>query len=266
MSRKHIQRVRNENRRLWQINYLRSAIAIWSLFLATPSALASFGGDALSSEDIASSALKVAENTRTTGRCYNAVCRALHPLGVELSGAAAYQAEPLLLKDSRFIPLTIFSVDELRRGDIIVYTRSTTHQFGHISVYEGNYQEASDHVSPITHTQAYGGATVFRLRNDSSVQDPRVDTGFLGATGSSGRYLPNYGSAMGDQTSYQQASYQASNNAQAPYPRGFSSKSRNLESNGIRNVVQEFKQDYMAIKKVPIGRSIVRRVAHFLFD
>jgi hypothetical protein len=41
-------------------------------------------------------------------------------------------------------------------------------------VYEGNDQEASDHISAVTHTSAYGGASVFRLRHDSSYQDQPV--------------------------------------------------------------------------------------------
>lgn len=122
----------------------------------------------LNSNAIATRAMKVAQSTRTTGRCYGAVCRALHPLGVNLSGSAAYQARPLLLNDHRFVPLVISNVNQLRRGDIIVYERSSTHPYGHISVYEGDYVEASDHVSPITHTQNYGKATVFRLASENS--------------------------------------------------------------------------------------------------
>jgi hypothetical protein len=120
----------------------------------------------LSSEAIASRAETVARATGTTGYCYAAVCKALRPLGVGLHGAAAYEARDLLLKDQRFVPLAVNHVDQLSRGDIIVYTKSASHPYGHISVYQGNYEEASDHVSAVTHTQAYGGATVFRLRNE----------------------------------------------------------------------------------------------------
>ena len=125
------------------------------------------GSSILNSERIATSALSVAQSTRTTGRCYAAVSRALHPIGINLYGSAAYEARDILQKDDRFLPLSIYNVDELRRGDIIVYTRSNSHPYGHISVYEGNLEEASDHVSAVTHTQAYGSATVFRLRNET---------------------------------------------------------------------------------------------------
>lgn len=128
----------------------------------------------LSSELIANRALIVANATKTTGSCYAAVSRALLPLGVKLTGASAYMAEPLLLQDPRFIPLSISSIEQLRRGDIIVYSASASHPHGHISVYEGDYLEASDHVSKVTHTKAYGGATVFRLRGEQLVADPVI--------------------------------------------------------------------------------------------
>ncbi|MBX9687160.1 MAG: hypothetical protein K2X27_10685 [Candidatus Obscuribacterales bacterium] len=117
----------------------------------------------LSPDAMAVSAMSEATNTNTSGRCYAAVCRALHPLGIQLSGAAAYQARDILLCDNRFTAIFVNNVEQLRRGDIIVYDKSSSHPYGHIAVYQGNFIEASDHVSSITHTQNYGGATVFRL-------------------------------------------------------------------------------------------------------
>lgn len=128
----------------------------------------------LTSENIATSALRVAQFTNTTGYCYAAVSKAVRPLDVNLYGAAAYEARDLLLQDQRFLPLPMSSADLLRRGDIIVFDRSPSHPYGHISVYQGNETEASDHVAPIMNPQAYGGATVFRLRNDWSVDDTPV--------------------------------------------------------------------------------------------
>jgi hypothetical protein len=75
-------------------------------------------------------------------------------------------AQSQLLQDARFTPLVVNNVDQLSRGDIIVYQKSSTHPHGHICVYQGEYVEASDHIAKVTHTQAYGGATVFRLRNE----------------------------------------------------------------------------------------------------
>ncbi len=119
----------------------------------------------LTSETIASRAEQVARETRSTGRCYAAIARALKPLSVNLYGESAHQAKDLLLKDTRFVPLVVTDIDELSRGDIIVYQKSQSRPHGHISVYQGQYTEASDHISAVTHTHEYGGATVFRLRD-----------------------------------------------------------------------------------------------------
>ena len=126
----------------------------------------SYESNSLNAENIARTSMNVAQATHTSGRCYAAVCRALNPLGVRLTGASAYMAQSQLLQDSRFTPLLVSNVDQLSRGDIIVYQKSGTHPHGHICVYQGEYVEASDHIAKVTHTQAYGGATVFRLRNE----------------------------------------------------------------------------------------------------
>ncbi len=125
----------------------------------------------LTSEAIAENAYKVAQQMNRTGRCYEGVCRAMRPLGVELWGEAAFEADGLLSKDSRFVPLIVTDTAQLRRGDIIVYRKSPQHPYGHISVYEGNLVEASDHISPVTHTKNYGGATVFRLNQEFQNQN-----------------------------------------------------------------------------------------------
>ena len=165
-----------------RLSYLCLASVL--LLDCTASVLALPNNIRLNSDSIATNALRVAEATHTSGRCYAAVSQALKPLSVDLHGAAAYQASPLLQQDKRFMPITITSVDELRRGDIIVFNKSNSHPYGHISVYEGNYTEASDHVSSVTHTQAYGGAVVFRLRDE--LMFPQTE-----ASQASG-YAPNY--------------------------------------------------------------------------
>lgn len=141
---------------------IAALLAVTAFYL--PSALSA--EISLNSEIIALSAHQMAEKTNTTGWCYAAVSRALGPLGVKLTGAAAYEAEEQLRRDGRFVPLIVFNVDDLRRGDIIVYSKSQSHPYGHIAVYEGAYREASDHLSAVTHTKNYGGAVVFRLANE----------------------------------------------------------------------------------------------------
>jgi hypothetical protein len=156
---------------------LRKVICVMALsvafFVVAPSFSASFSAPAaLNSDAIAGSALRVAESTRSTGHCYAAVARALRPLGVSLSGEAACQAAGLLLADRRFIAIAVHSVADLKRGDIVVYACSLSHPYGHIAVCEGNDREASDHVAPVTSPQAYGSATVFRLRSEGSLDAP----------------------------------------------------------------------------------------------
>lgn len=127
-------------------------------------AVDSFGD--LSSDKIAQRSLSVAESMKTSGYCYAGVSKALSPLGITLTGNAAYQARDQLLGDSRFVPVSTNGYSELRRGDIIVFNRSASHPYGHICVYQGNGEESSDHVSRLSDPNTYGGVTVFRLRSD----------------------------------------------------------------------------------------------------
>ncbi len=122
----------------------------------------------LDPESIAQRSLSVAETMRSSGWCYTGVSKALSPLGVTLTGSAAYQAREQLLADSRFMPVSQDDIVGLRRGDIIVFDKSATHPYGHICVYQGNDEESSDHVSHLTTPGAYGGVTVFRLRSENN--------------------------------------------------------------------------------------------------
>ncbi len=149
--------------------------AIWKLFLTAaivccglePALAVTVQDASLNAESIAVSSLSVAESMKSTGYCYAGVSKAMSPLGVTLTGEAAYQARELLLADSRFLPLSLDDSSDLRRGDIIVFNKSGGHPYGHISVYQGDGQESSDHVSQLTSPNAYGGVTVFRLRSEN---------------------------------------------------------------------------------------------------
>ncbi|MBY0357864.1 MAG: hypothetical protein K2W82_07670 [Candidatus Obscuribacterales bacterium] len=152
--------------RAWLINLCTTNILLFG-FASQATAIVEL--PSVASEDIAVNALRVAQATSTTGYCYAAICKALKPLNVNLYGPAAYQAKDILIKDQRFLPITIKSADFLQRGDIIVFDRSASHPYGHISVYLGNDTEASDHVAKIAKHQAYGGATVFRVREEWSI-------------------------------------------------------------------------------------------------
>lgn len=117
----------------------------------------------LDADNIAARSLIVAETMKSSGYCYSGVSKALSPLGVALTGAAAYQARDQLAADARFMPVPVEESVELRRGDILVFDKSVSHPYGHISVYQGNGQESSDHVSRLTTPGAYGGVSIFRL-------------------------------------------------------------------------------------------------------
>jgi len=96
------------------------------------------------------------------GYCYRGVKGALRPLGVNLSGSAAYQAKGQLLRDKRFESVAVKNVHDLQPGDILVHGASSSHPYGHIAVYLGNKHEASDHVQKVVLNGPYNGTTVFR--------------------------------------------------------------------------------------------------------
>ncbi len=133
-----------------------------------PTLAATADGQDLDAETIAQRSLSVAESMRTSGYCYAGVSKALSPLGVSLTGEAAFQAREQLLADSRFMAVSMDDSGDLRRGDIVVFNKSASRPYGHICVYQGNGEETSDHVSQLTTPGAYGGVTVFRLRSDNN--------------------------------------------------------------------------------------------------
>ncbi|MBX9950804.1 MAG: hypothetical protein K2Y39_16660 [Candidatus Obscuribacterales bacterium] len=106
---------------------------------------------------------------RTSGYCYSGVSKALSPLGVTLTGNAAFQAREQLLEDPRFMQISMRDNSDLLRGDIIVFNKSATHPYGHICVYQGDGEESSDHVSRLSDPSGYGGVSVFRLRTSDGV-------------------------------------------------------------------------------------------------
>jgi cell wall-associated NlpC family hydrolase len=96
------------------------------------------------------------------GYCFRGVKRALNRVGVTLTGTAAYMARTQLAADNRF---QMVSINQLRRGDILVHDRSAAHPYGHIAVYLGNGQEASDHVQHLVLGGRYGKTVAFRPKD-----------------------------------------------------------------------------------------------------
>lgn len=112
---------------------------------------------------IARSAAKQARRMRTKGFCYRGVKRAVAPLGIKLTGIAAYKAKKQLIANKKFrIVARKIVKEKLKRGDIVVHNRSTAHPYGHIAVYLGNGLEASDHIRRLVIGRSYGGTVVFR--------------------------------------------------------------------------------------------------------
>ena len=144
------------------------SIGVVVLVGITPTFAATAEVQDLDAETIAQRSLSVAESMRTSGYCYAGVSKALSPLGVTLTGEAAFQAREQLLADSRFTAVSMDDSSDLRRGDIVVFNKSASHPYGHICVYQGNGEETSDHVSQLTTPGAYGGVTVFRLRAENN--------------------------------------------------------------------------------------------------
>ena len=135
--------------------------------LSTPLSADAFGSPRIApsvkslpiSNKIAKSAKTVATRTSTVGWCYRGVKAALANVGVALTGPAAWMAKSQLLADLRFV---IVPFRSLKTGDILVHGRSPAHPYGHIAVYLGNNQEASDHVQKLVIGYGYGDTVVFR--------------------------------------------------------------------------------------------------------
>lgn len=214
----------------------------------------------LNAENIARSSMNVAVSTRSFGRCYAAVARALNPLGVKLTGASAYMARPQLLQDPRFVPLVVTDVAQLWRGDIVVYQKSNSHPHGHICVYEGNFLEASDHVAKVTHTEAYGGATVFRLRDELPARQFMRQADYPTAGRSIANDVPepysNYGAVMTPASYAGYAPSATSSYTSYPPPAPDSTAPMRSASSGT----------FARAIKSSIIRSVTRRAVHLLMD
>jgi hypothetical protein len=114
---------------------------------------------------IASRARQQATAMCSVGYCYRGVKRALSAVGVPLSGTAAWMAGEQLRRDGRFVTVPL---NALREGDILVHGRSAAHPYGHIAVYLGGGEEASDHVQKLVLGGRYGRTTVFRATTASA--------------------------------------------------------------------------------------------------
>lgn len=119
--------------------------------------------DQYMARNIVSAAKESAREHNSVGWCYAGVAEALDHVGVHLHGRHAYMAKEQLLQDKRF---QVVSINDLRPGDVLVHGRTGDHVSGHIAVYLGDGQEASDHIQHVITGKGYGGTTVFRYVGD----------------------------------------------------------------------------------------------------
>jgi hypothetical protein len=116
---------------------------------------------------------QVASQMNSTGWCYKGVARAAERMGISLTGASAYMAADQLAKRQDFKEVTPggwIPPQQLptlvKPGDIVVYDRGSGKPHGHIATVlgqeNGQWKEASDHVSNLNVNYPTGRARVFR--------------------------------------------------------------------------------------------------------
>ena len=82
------------------------------------------------------------------GYCYRGVKHHLRQIGVNLTGASAYQAADQLAQTGRFREVQV-SREQLRSlpaGAVVVWNRGNGRRHGHISIAMGDGREASDRI------------------------------------------------------------------------------------------------------------------------
>ncbi len=115
---------------------------------------------------IAHRAQNVAEHMGSVGYCKKGVRQALEPFGIHLQGNYAKDSAQQLANNPRVKEV---STSDLFPGDVLVhqpagYGRTIGQRYaGHIAVYLGNGQEASDHVQHLIKGEGYGGTRAFRI-------------------------------------------------------------------------------------------------------
>jgi cell wall-associated NlpC family hydrolase len=102
----------------------------------------------------------------SVGYCKKGVRQALEPFGIHLQGSYAKDSAQQLASNPRVKEV---STNDLRPGDVLVHQpaghgRTIGQRYaGHIAVYLGHGQEASDHVQHLIKGEGYGGTRAFRI-------------------------------------------------------------------------------------------------------
>ncbi|HEY9715452.1 MAG TPA: hypothetical protein V6C72_18405 [Chroococcales cyanobacterium] len=123
--------------------------------------LTNTSGDKGLAATIVRDATQVAESMHSHGLCLKGVATALEEAGVgNIHGGDAWMAGARLAHNDHFQEIPENS--KLEPGDIVVHGPTSTNSHGHILVYLGNGEEASDHIAGLT-SMDYGQWTrVFR--------------------------------------------------------------------------------------------------------
>jgi peptidoglycan hydrolase-like protein with peptidoglycan-binding domain len=104
------------------------------------------GGTALGNK-VGDAAERAARQLNSVGRCALGVNNALESLGV-MGRGHAYQKAEQLERNPRFREVNVAASDlsSLPRGAVVVWGRSASKPYGHVSVALGDGREASDHI------------------------------------------------------------------------------------------------------------------------
>lgn len=130
---------------------------------ASPNAVdaSQFSGGTAAGKTLAAAAQNEANAENTTGYCFRGVSRALHSIGVDTHGEAAYMAADQLAQNPKVKEIKVDrdKLTSLPPGAIVVWAQGPGHQYGHISVALGNGKEASDHIqSQVKDLTGQGGS------------------------------------------------------------------------------------------------------------
>ena len=123
--------------------------------------------DAAAGEKLANAGIDSASTKRTKGYCFRGVKDAFNGADINnstLKGGSAYMAASQLADNPKFKEISVNrqDLDNLPKGAIVVWGRSSEKPHGHVSIALGNGKEASDHIQDqIQNGYSFGGYRVF---------------------------------------------------------------------------------------------------------
>lgn len=105
-----------------------------------------------------------ASKRNETRNCLNGVAETLDKIGIHMPSNSDTQHATDSTKWFDSHPrFTEIPMNQVKAGDIVVRGAAPGHESGHIFVYLGNGEEASDHVQTLTPASAYGPSRAYRV-------------------------------------------------------------------------------------------------------